>query len=466
MDQNIIDPDAPFRNCRLEREKYAVALTSIVESNHEGFVLAINNSWGAGKTTFVKMWQQSLQNKGYKTVYFNAWENDHETDALIALMGELNSIVESKTESLFNEALSKAAILCKSIVPSALKALGSKVLGDVQFKELLEVVSESAGDLMEHELKEYLNRKKSLTEFKDKLTAFVASSCNDKPLIFFIDELDRCRPNFAVEVLEKVKHLFSIKRIIFVLSIDKIQLGHAVRGVYGSELIDSNEYLRRFIDIEYSIPEPNPNLFLNYLNEKHEIYHFFQLGNRAQNHNFRYEFDEFNKAFIAFTNHLQLTLRQQEKIFLQVQLLTRSTDYNSYFLPSLTLSCLLLKMFYPEVYSILRTKKLNYNQFLESLASSLFKQTQPNNVAVFKSIEAQLVFHYSNFYNEETFKKTIIYDENSQRCIVSSHINAQGNEDNFLDAIKFLDQNRSLRNFALNYLLDKIDLTNPLIKEN
>ena len=59
------------------------------------------------------------------------------------------------------------------------------------------------------------------------------------------------------EILEKVKHFFSIPGIVFVLSIDKIQLGNAVRGFYGSEQLNADEYLRRFIDIEFRIPTPN-----------------------------------------------------------------------------------------------------------------------------------------------------------------------------------------------------------------
>lgn len=71
--------------------------------------------------------------------------------------------------------------------------------------------------------------------------------------MFIIDELDRCRPRYAVEVLEQIKHLFSVPGIVFVLSIDKVQLGNAIRGFYGSDLIDADEYYKNQIytdDIE------------------------------------------------------------------------------------------------------------------------------------------------------------------------------------------------------------------------
>src|SRR5690554_722692 len=74
--------------------------------------------------------------------------------------------------------------------------------------------------------------------------------------------------------------LFSVKGIVFVLSIDKEQLGHAVCGVYGSEKMDSNEYLRRFIDVEYSLPVPELKNYLAYLMEVHNLNEFFSLGIR------------------------------------------------------------------------------------------------------------------------------------------------------------------------------------------
>ena len=73
-----IDPDNPFYNCQLDRKKYANVLLDIVSTYNEGFVLAINNKWGTGKTTFIKMWEQELKKNGFQTVMFNAWENDFE----------------------------------------------------------------------------------------------------------------------------------------------------------------------------------------------------------------------------------------------------------------------------------------------------------------------------------------------------------------------------------------------------
>lgn len=103
-----IDLAEPFKSCKLEREKYADILTSLVGSYSDGFVLAINNKWGTGKTTFVKMWQQQLRNHEYETIYFNAWENDFEDNPLTALLGELKTITKS-SDANFKKVVKSAA---------------------------------------------------------------------------------------------------------------------------------------------------------------------------------------------------------------------------------------------------------------------------------------------------------------------------------------------------------------------
>ena len=102
-----IQKDTPFANCKLERQQYAEVLTKIVELYSDGFVLAINNEWGTGKTTFVKMWKQHLENNDFKTVYFNAWENDFDSNPLVAIMSELKPLINKKMKKYLNQLLIK-----------------------------------------------------------------------------------------------------------------------------------------------------------------------------------------------------------------------------------------------------------------------------------------------------------------------------------------------------------------------
>src|SRR5690606_36180541 len=114
------------------------------------------------------------------------------------------------------------------------------------------------------EIDAYTKKKKTIIEFRKELEVFIKRN-TDKPLIFIIDELDRCRPDYAVEVLEQMKHFFAVPGIIFILSIDKNHLASSIKGYYGSENINTDEYLRRFIDLEYSISKPITEHYVDYL---------------------------------------------------------------------------------------------------------------------------------------------------------------------------------------------------------
>ena len=80
-------------------------------------------------------------------------------------------------------------------------------------------------------------------------------------MIVMIDELDRCRPTYAIELLEVAKHLFSVDHIVFVLAINRTELAHSIQAIYGDRF-DAEGYLRRFFDIDFQLPEPDRDAFL------------------------------------------------------------------------------------------------------------------------------------------------------------------------------------------------------------
>ena len=90
-DQLKIDPGKPFGQDRLHRLESAEILTDIIENADSPFVLALDSKWGNGKTTFIKMWQAQLAKDGYCCLYFNAWETDFAKDALVSLVGEIET---------------------------------------------------------------------------------------------------------------------------------------------------------------------------------------------------------------------------------------------------------------------------------------------------------------------------------------------------------------------------------------
>lgn len=359
-----IDPNNPYDGNRLLRnEQAAKALTQIVKHTQSGFTLSINADWGYGKTTFVKMWDVELQKEGYKTIYFNAWESDFVADPMMALIDGLREGFDSKDlpqEKLqLSQAVWKSAVKLMQLIPQL------KIIGEVT-----EILQNGIYDCLEDEnkLQEHHSYHKLILDFKEQLSNFAKEISPDKQLIIFVDELDRCRPDYAVQMLERIKHFFSIDNIIFVLSIDKSVLCKSIRAIYGGLDIDTEAYLRRFIDLEFDLPKPNPRDFIKLLYDQRKMGEYMETywnlnrktyGGGDKNANF------LQMIRICFAS-AQQSLRDIEKYIARLDVILRSFDPEDIPL-SLVVFLLYFEMFHPDIYDCFRNRKCEVNKLWEEM---------------------------------------------------------------------------------------------------
>lgn len=459
-----IPKENPFKNCKLEREQYAKVLTDIVKIYADGFVLAINNEWGTGKTTFVKMWQQHLENDGFKTIYFNAWENDFDNNPLVAIMSELKTLTNSKTKAVFKSVVEKGAVLTKNVLPALLKALAKKYVDTEVLLDAIENATKGATEIFEEEIKEYAHKKKSIGDFRKELEKFIAKTEDDNPLVFIIDELDRCRPPYAVEVLEQMKHFFSVPGIVFVLSIDKNHLASAVRGFYGSENINTDEYLRRFIDLEYSIPAPSNETFCKYLYTYYCFDEFFSLPNRRNTNELRSEGELFLKiAEILFSKN-KATLRQQEKIFGLSRLILKSFNEQSYTFSHLLFFLVFTKTLNNDLYRKIESQSLTLQQLCDAFADAMPKNIESYYNINIIYVQALLLHFYNNSHEHRSREKLFVKDaEGIETISITSKLESEAIPTDLARCIKGVRDNWNYSDTTLNYLLKRISLTEPLI---
>jgi hypothetical protein len=330
----VIPEDNPFQNDSLNRTESAEALTQFILSAADPMVVCIDAPWGQGKTTFLRMWEQHLKNNKIPTIYFNAWENDFSDDALISLIGEIGSALselsktgdESKAKEYFEKAKNIGIGLIKRSVPVATKIATAGALDLDKVTE--QAIAAFAESVAKEQIEKYENSKKSIQAFRDSLQilATTISEEDPKPLVFIIDELDRCRPNYSVEVLEKAKHFFNVDNIVFVLGADKAQLGSSIKAIYG-EGLNVNGYLRRFIDFDYLLPSPEKGKYIKALFEKFGFREYFsqKTGRGSQ-----YEQGQALSIFEELFDIYKLTLREQEHCCSLLSLAIRTTpnDYN------------------------------------------------------------------------------------------------------------------------------------------
>lgn len=350
-----IPDDNPFQNDVLNRKDNIEILTKFITSFEQSIVLCIDGGWGQGKTTFIRMWEKYLHQQSIPTIYFNAWESDYTDDALIALIGEINIAVEKlpekeqkKVKIFIEKIYGFAANFLKATAPT-LANLGIKAVsgGLTNTDELTKALSSLSESLVKEQINQYEQSRRTLGNFKEALSELARSYANgnkDTPLVIFIDELDRCRPNFAIQVLEKAKHLFNVDNIIFVLAADKSQLAHSIRAVYGQGL-DVNGYLRRFIDFDYLLPSPVGSVYIKYLVTKMG---FDKNLNNDETHIYDHQ-----KKLNSIIRLYNLTLREQES-FCNILNVVIKTKYHTMQENSvLVFLLIILKIKEPELYKSL-----------------------------------------------------------------------------------------------------------------
>lgn len=346
-----IDPIDPFKTDLLNRKEEILNLSLLVSNVNSPAVIAIDSRWGTGKTTFIKLWEQHLKVEKAPSLYFNAWETDFSDDPLVSFLGEMNEGLQTLigVSEKTNEAWEKTKAAGKQIVKRGIPALvriGTAGIIDTE-KIIEDEMIKAAGSLAGDALDNYLQQKQAITEFHVALANFIEHSADGIPLVIFVDELDRCRPNYAIELLERIKHLFNIEGLIFVLALDKEQLGHSIKAVYGNG-IDSIGYLRRFIDFEYQLKESDQASYIDSLISSLQLDKFFEPRNKYRE--LQYDQEHLKNVFLILASGLKLSLRKIEQFLASINIAIRTAKENEYLFPALLVFLVIAKHFKPDVY--------------------------------------------------------------------------------------------------------------------
>lgn len=264
MNEDLLDRNKDLKNfCRLLQHQQGMSS------------IAIDGRWGSGKTFFVKQCalllsstnslsylNQEMKEKVYDSindkdfienladnkflaVYYDAWKNDTEEDPVLSLIYEIIQQLDLKGGLIDLDNLS-------SVLASALSVVTGRDVTDF-FNKVKDI--------------NLLNNIQEEKKMDAILQKFFVKALNQQceRLVIFVDELDRCRPSFAIKVLERIEHYFVNDRITFVFSMNIEQLQHTIKAFYGNDF-DACRYLDRFFDIRLSLPTTISNRFFNSLN--------------------------------------------------------------------------------------------------------------------------------------------------------------------------------------------------------
>lgn len=357
----VVNPEAPFEGDLLGRQHEIENLTLLLRNMDPPMVLAVNGRWGAGKSTFVQMWASHLRRHHYPVLSFNAWTTDFSEDPLVAFLGEMNRNLDDYLKD--KGAASDSWERCKKI-GGAIARRGLPTLVRLATAGLVdgnELVEDEAmllmGNAATDAVKAYEETRSAIEDFRSSLSKALEAATEQLPLVVFVDELDRCRPTYAIQLLERIKHLFDQPGIVFVLSLDRDQLCHSIKAVYG-EGLDAAGYLRRFIDIEYSLSLPNPEAYVQQLLRSFDLIRYFE--GRKQHAKAEHDWDLISGTLVWLCRAFNYTLRDIEQLFSRINLALRATPQSEFMHASLLVFLIVLRDKRQDIYSsVLREEAIS-----------------------------------------------------------------------------------------------------------
>lgn len=237
------------------RKRFVNQLIPLIEStfdrdtNKEERIktISIDASWGMGKTLLKDVLVEKLVENGIKVKAINAWETDYFNDPMKSLIGEIN---ESDL-NISSDTIEKGEKLIKNIGGVVTKIFGTALLKKLNFTdEDIKNIKSIFQGIDSSGVEEYKKYKDLVKSFKKSFGVGVGTSKR----VIILDELDRCKPNYAIELLEAIKHIFDIYNLTFIFLINKEQLKYTVENLYGCNR-ENEDYFEKFFDLQLIFPE-------------------------------------------------------------------------------------------------------------------------------------------------------------------------------------------------------------------
>lgn len=357
-----------------QRVSSAKSMCKLIEDlpgiNHSPFVL--DGPWGCGKTIQAERIKEIFKNehKNIKCIYWNAASSDFSQNPLLMFIFELFKNIAESEQDAFS---TKSIPLLKEMFIKGTASILNQITKNILNIDVKQVVEESLTQDNNTDEKNALTKKiktmlqQAINE-KDKINAaeeLINIVKEEKELIIIIDELDRCRPTFALELLENIKHLFEKTNCKFLLIMNSESMVSTVSHLYGLDRESATRYLNKYIKTTLILPAIPVNW--DGKNDCKSEYFFHQLS-KAGIENAR-----LNIQLEFFTMHLfakkKMELREIEKFVKRIKLLCSSTSTKYAHDSDFFLLCIAAYLIEFEAYtaSLLNINKIDSETVLKKL---------------------------------------------------------------------------------------------------
>jgi len=245
-DSNVLSNDEPTSKDSLDRDKYAEAFVRLSENTKGPLVVGLYGTWGSGKTSLMKLIEKKLNAKKAHAIWFNLWVHQFDEHPAVAMAQKLVETLELKNRE-------KA----KKLVTIIAAALGSRLLQFTTGMKILEVLK--LGRTYEEERFQIRSDRLRLREHFESLVKIAKGVGREsKRLVFFIDDLDRCMPDRALELLEALKLYLNMEHCVYFLAVDRHALMQSIKHRYENLQMNEVEYLDKIIQVPFTVPPVEP----------------------------------------------------------------------------------------------------------------------------------------------------------------------------------------------------------------
>jgi hypothetical protein len=384
-----IDQNDPFKHALFGRKAFAESLTELMRNVSESLVIVVHAPWGEGKTTFARMWRAELARQKLSVIYFDAYAADYFHDPFVSFSGEILDLAEKKLSGgkglVERREFKKTAVevgkrLAGLAAKVAIKSATLGALDETHIKELKNISSEIATGIaeigagtIEKKIEHYVVEKDSLAHFKKSLAKLAGLVCEEQglPLTIIVDELDRCRPDFALALLERIKHLFDVENVAFVLLVNRDQIESYIKRVYGD--VDARAYLLKFANLFVDLPHEASEYQLQYETGRREycqtLLGHHEFAKKAKDGRF------LAVCLETLVEHFQITLREMEKVFALLTLYYSALPKHEFTNEFLIATLAILKVKYPQLYGLLRAGQVSADAFFEQTRLDRMKKS-------------------------------------------------------------------------------------------
>lgn len=406
----------------LNRKALAVEWTDALFSSKikHHLVISVSGDWGTGKTYLAKNWHKYLEEQEYFTCYIDDHKKDYAEDPLLVFIEELNSNINQyykENMGWWRKIACKIPVIKKKVPKFLINS--STLIAGVEVSSVISairIIIQLAQKFLSSKIKDkikYLELyEKYISDFREALAKFICLF--DKPVVIFIDELDRSNPKFVIKMIEQLKHIFEIPNLAFILTVNKKELSNTIKGIYGSEM-DGYAYYKKFTTHDFTlypieqIDEILINEFIKYTTNKYNEYNLSH---------------DFIGMASSLSKRLNLSLRDIEQILDHLYYIKEKVtrEYHKEYL----IICFFYRAVYVKDYHLLTTYRREFELIYNNEIK--LKENNNSNISIINNLLEDIRKNFYVQYNLFTLMSIIItgIDENTfqqikQLCPGSLH---------------------------------------------